>query len=119
MISLLGVVPLDPSESHAHLLVWVIVTVGVPIITMLGGIFILLYRTNANARDANDAVNHRHKKIDSDGNEPPKLYDAVLEGMNHQIEVNKRLLKNDRDHEYIIGRLHELEKTFPQEQKEH
>lgn len=108
--------------DHTHLLIWVFVTVGVPVITILGGIFLLVWRTHTQASQANDAVNHRHLKADANG-EPPKAYDAIIaihnrigqvaghvENLMDELERTKE--DNEKTHEYIIGLVHDVNKRI-------
>ncbi len=52
----------------------------VAIITVFGGgIISLLLKLVSVISKVNEAVNEKHKRVDKDGNIPPKLFDIVLE----------------------------------------
>jgi hypothetical protein len=55
--------------------------VAVALLTFLTVLFnsFKQHKIARDTRDINDAVNHRHNKVDGNGNVPPKLYDLVIE----------------------------------------
>lgn len=102
-----------PSSGDAHLIIiWLLGIAMVAIIGAAPAMLALMLRTYRNARDANDAVNHRHLRTEV-GVEAPKLYDAVLDLTVEMRGVRVALKKNYQDHEVILGMIHAIEKGEP------
>lgn len=124
---------------------------------------VMAYLAQRHARQANDAVNHRHNRMDENGDHPPKAYDALLEihkrqgqiaghmedamadlaeiktdvvtlkewqarwvGLPEEVSsalavekhlkfMDGMLIQNMKDHEFIIGMIHEKQKETPSE----
>jgi hypothetical protein len=77
--------------DHTELL-WVLgLTIIGGFFTLLAVIIPLLISTRRQASQANDAVNHRHLRKDSAGQEPLKAYDAILETSADVKRVHQRV----------------------------
>jgi hypothetical protein len=69
------------SPSFAMNTLEVIGGIIVAVLTLLGVIVnsFFGFLTHRNAKSINDAVNHRHRRTDTVGKTPPKLYDLAIE----------------------------------------
>lgn len=70
------------------------------LVTSVGWCFRILLLIRTDAKDINDAVNHRHRHAGEDGSLPPRLFDLVIE--NHDIAKEIRP-KVDDLHEWKKG----------------
>lgn len=92
-------IPSPPEGDEFTIFAWVLVTMivtGAPVVILI----VTMWRDVRKARDeatqANDAINHRHKKAPAnDGEPPPRAYDAILESR-AVGQSNQRMLEDAR-----------------------
>jgi hypothetical protein len=82
-------------EAMEQIIVAVITLVGVLYTAWIG------YKSHSIAREVNDAVNHRHRHTDENGEVPPKLYDLAI---NNSLKLD--------DHKQRLQELQEWKRGY-------